>query len=615
MHERAPHWVRHNQQERIPSRMIAFDTESRSEYEGDIETQTWRCGTAIRWRTDLKTGDHAGAAVFDNPMDMWQWVSSFCRDGTRTVVWCHNLGYDARISQVFTLLPSLGFRLEWCNLDRNVSSMTWRSDHGTLVFADTWTWLPMTLESIAPQVGLVKFRMPAQRMGDDEWYAYCMRDTEIVYHVVSRLITYIRNEHLGNWQPTGAGMAMATWRHKFLSHKILVHDDAAILEAERLAMYTGRAEAWRHGKLGIGTWTEVDFKNAYLRISAECKLPRKLHMSTGSLSHAQYGKLRDRFSVLCHATVDTGLPILPVRVDGKIMWPVGRFDGWYWDCEIDLAIASGARVKINRTHVYVEDYILRDWALWVMSLLDKNNDVTDPVVKTWIKHCSRALIGRLALRTPSWEPYGANPEGITGITNVIMPDEGLVTRMLHVGDQTLLETRRDEGRDSLPQVTGKIMAISRVRLWEAMNAAGLDNLAHVDTDSCLVNRMGLANLRSYYAQSFDGTFTIKGSYRRLEVWGPRAYRRDGQRVTAGIPRRATERPDGALEGERWASLSRDINVAGGGQVTVSGAVWHIRRTDPRRRDAGVGSTGTAAYEVAGDSIRSSSASGATAEGS
>lgn len=606
MDGRPPHWIKHNQQERMPPRMVAFDTESRSEYGKDVESQSWRLASAIRWRNDLATGDHVEASIFYDPKDLWLWVSSYCRPGTRTVVWCHNLGYDARISQAFTILPMLGYRLEWCNLDRNVSSMTWRSDHGTLVFADTWTWIPMKLEVIAPLAGTVKYVMPEGGDPDGMWETYCMRDTEVVYRVVSRLCNYVSRNHLGNWQPTGAGMAMATWRHKFLHHKIFVHDNESALQAERAAMYTGRAEAWRHGKLGIGLWTEVDLKNAYINIAASTALPRKLHMSTNSLSRKQYDDLRGRFAVLGYCDVRTDNPVIPVRNNGHILWPVGDFSGWYWDTEIDAALRYGADVKIRKSHVYVKDMILSEWANWVLSIVQNKDDETDPVVKTWIKHCGRALIGRIALRTPTWEPWGNNPEGMTGITHVTFPDTGTTCRLLHIGQDTLIEKQRIEGKDSLPQITGYIMARCRDILWDGMNAAGLENIAHVDTDSVLVNRAGLANLKSHYGDRYAAMWTEKGSYKRLEVWGPRAYRRDGTRVTAGVPLRATEGEDGVIRGEQWLSLSHDLERHEGVTVTIRPARWEIKKTDPRRRDSPGAGTATEAYTVASSSSTSDS---------
>lgn len=582
----------------MPPRMVAFDTESRSSYDGETEIQEWRVGCAIRWRTDLKTGPREEAMVFTDPSPFWEWVSDYTRPGTRTVVWAHNLGHDVRISRMFEILPDFGFHLEWCNLDRNISSATWRSDHGTIVLADTWTWIPMPLAQVAPQVGLVKYEMPKTGQGDEDWARYCMRDAEIVYHVVSDLCGFIATEGLGNWQPTGAGMAYATWRHKYMAHKVLVHDNDSAIAAERMAMHTGRAEAWRHGKLGIGNWTEVDLRNAYLRIAAESELPRKLHMHHGAISVSQYNRLRDRVAVLCRVDVDTQVPVVPVKINGRHVWPVGQFETWLWDVELDVLIGSGGTVKIREAYTYQRAPILSDWAQWVLSVLYDETDRYSSAVRTHIKHCSRALIGRISLRTSTWEHFGTNPDGITGMSYVSFPQEQRTARMLHVGQDTLIETARREGKDSLPMVTGWIMARCRMLLWEGMNAAGLENVAHVDTDGILVNNRGLHNMRDYYGDSFANRWALKGTYRQLEVWGPRAYWRDGKRVVAGIPGKATEVAPGVFAGEKWSALATDLETAAGAVVTVRPGTWVLKRSDPRRKSAAGTGTATEAYAAA-----------------
>lgn len=601
---RQAHWIRGNKQERIPPRMVAFDTESRSVRNGEIETQSWRVGCGIRWRTDTQAGPHVEARVFETPESFWGWVSDYCHKGTRTVVWAHNLGHDVRISRALTILPTLGFTLEWCNLDDNVSSMTWRSDHGSLIFADTWTWLPIPLSNMAPMAGLVKFGMPNGHADDTTWATYCMRDTQIVYRAVSSLVAFIRDQHLGNWQPTGAGMAYATWRHRYMADKVLVHDDTDALAAERQAMHTGRAEAWRHGKFQGPVWTEVDMRNAYVTIGAECDLPRKLHMHTGRVTERQYRTLASKYRVLCRADIRTDQPILPCRLDNKTLWPVGEFSGWYWDTEIDCAQRYGAQVTIRETYCYVKAPVLRDWAQWILGIIqDKTSDV-DPIVRTWLKHCSRALIGRLALRTKSWEPWAANPEGITGITHITDQSDGVTRRLMHVGDQTLIETDAQESENSVPMITGWIMAECRVRLWDAMNAAGLDNVAHVDTDSVLVSAAGLSALRGHLGAEFGRLWAVKGSWATIDVRGPRHYYRAHQRVISGIPRRAQETAPGRFEGERWASMATDLEARGDGVVTTWQDVWREHNTDPRRGDA-PGAFGMTAAYVAGVSSESS----------
>lgn len=606
---RQAHWIKQNHQERMPPRMVAFDTESKSRYDDGVETQDWRTGCAIRWRTDTKASDHKEARVFTSPRDFWSWVADYTRPGTRTVVWAHNLGYDIRISRMFEELPKLGYHLEWCNLDRNISSATWRGPRGTIVLADTWTWIPLPLNVIAPQVGMVKYDMPPDKADYAEWAKYCMQDCEILYNVVRTLMQFVRTEHLGNWQPTGAGMAYSAWRHRFMSDKVLVHDDADALAAEREAMHTGRAEAWRHGKIYGTHWTEVDLKNAYVTVAANHALPRKLHMHHGPISVEQYRKLGERFAVLSRVHVHTSSECIPYRHNGRHIWPVGSFDTWLWDCELDQALEEGARVTIREAYTYVRSPILQEWARWVLSILYTADETLSGVVRTHIKHCARALIGRIAMRAPHWEYFGTNIDNWTGITHCTFPEEGTTVRMLHVGGDTLIEKSRTEGKDSLPMVTGWIMAKVRTILWEGMRSVGLENIAHVDTDSILCNDAGLARLRMSYGDRFSLVWSIKGTFTRLEIYGPRAYFRDKERKTAGIPLKAEETKPGEFKAERWSSLGSDLERGESSTVTLSPAIYTLKRSDPRRTDAPGAGGRTRAYLVA----ELSSANGSTVD--
>lgn len=605
---RKPHWIRENRQERIPPRMVSFDTESRSHRNGDHETQTWRTACAIRWRTDLKTGDHAEASVFSSDVAMWEWIADYCRPGTRTVAWAHNLGHDVRISSALTILPKLGFTLEWCNLDQNVSCMTWRSGRGTLVLADTWTWLPVSINAIGPDVGLGKLQMPGENADDETWNAYCMRDAQVVYRIASDLVGFVRSHHLGNWQPTGAGMAYATWRHRFMRHKILVHADTSALQAERAAMHTGRAEAWRHGRISGVKWTEVDMSNAYLTIGAECELPRKLRFSTGKITIAQYRRLAASNRVLCKCRITADTPVVPARINGREMWPEGTFDTWIWDTEVDAAIRYGCAVSVLQSYVYARAPILQDWAKWVLGKLQGNEQCTSPVARTYLKHSARALVGRIALKTGRWEVFGSNPEHLTGITRLVDPETRQVWRLMHVGDLTMIEAGKDESENSIPMVTSWIMSECRVRLWDAMNIAGLDHIAHVDTDSILADSDGLARLRKGLSIGPGCPWHVKGTWATIDVWGPRRYVRGQQRVMAGIPVRAEEIAPGTYRGEKWASTATDLETREDGIVTTRRETWTMKRSDPRRRDATGTGGRTASYVVAvsGASIESSS---------
>lgn len=580
--DRRSHWIRENHQNRVPPRWVSFDTEARIRKEDEREYQTWGLGAAYRWREDLKLDREPESAVFGNPWELWQWVTEYARAGSRLVAVAHNLSYDLRVSNALEILPDLGWRLKWCNLSESVSTVKFASDTGTLVLVDSFTWLPIGLNGIGTSVGAEKFAMPPRNASPQSWQKYCLQDAYIVYSAIHQLNRWIKAEDLGNWQPTGAGMAYATFRHKFMSHKILVHDNMDVVADEREAMYAGRAEAWKHGYLTNGPYTEMDMQTAYCQIAKDCELPRKYRYTTGHITVAQFRMLSKSSRTLVRADIDITEPVLPVHWEGRTIWPVGRISGVWWDTEIEAALPYTRKVKIRKCHVYAKDPLLKDWATWVLDQVHGRVPGVSPLVRTYLKHSSRALIGRLSLKVPRWEYFGANPEGATGVSREIVAETGEIHRMLHVGDTTLREESAEEGRDSLPQVTGWIMAECRARLWRGMSAAGRSHVIHVDTDSVLVDRDGLAALRSAPDRVAACLWRPKGSWRTLTVHGPRSWLAGEQRRVAGVPLKAEAGPDGALHGEKWRSLARSLADGQMDTVEITAGTWHIPTTDPRR---------------------------------
>lgn len=590
--DRACHWIKPNHQCRIPKRWIAFDTEAAGVRDGKEQVQRWTSGAAITWQRGLKAGDRRQDYTFETPEQLWKTVSDYCRPEQRTVAIAHNLGYDVRISRCLEILPELGFTLEWCNLDRNVSTMTWRSDHGTLVLCDLFTWLPMPLHEIGTLVGHGKLTMPGAQASRVAWDRYCLRDAEIVYMAKSCLLDWIASEQLGNWQPTGAGMSYATWRHKFMSHKVLVHDNAQVIAHERMSMHTGRAEAWRHGTLADDTWHEVDMRTAYTRIAAECDLPCKYKFSTGPITQAQYEQLTTLYRVNCLVDVSTVQPIAPAYHDGRTLWPVGEFRTTLWDVEVDQLLSEGQSVKIRSADVYTRAPVLSEWGRWVLQVQSASESEVAPVIRAFAKHCGRALIGRFSLRAPKWEYYGENPMGEVGLSHQVDYDSNRIDRMMHIGDKTYIETHRVEGRDSLPQITGWVMAKCRMLLWEAMRIAGMREIAHIDTDSLITTSRGLRALQDVYGEDFDHLWKVKGAWGSLDVYGPRNLRTGRTRKMSGVPVKAVETRRDVFEGERWSSLASDMANGRACAVTITDAEWTVKREDPRRRSVSGGSTHT-----------------------
>jgi hypothetical protein len=582
MPHRKPHWVRPNETERIPHRWIVADTETRAQRAPEGQIQRLRLGVADFWRDDLASGDAAERFRFTDATAFWAWVISRCSPRGRTCLAFHNAGFDLAILDAFTVLPQLGAELAWCNLDRDVSVTTWRTPGGTLITWDTYTWCPAALDALAPLTGIAKPRLPRPDASDDLWWARCEADVDITKAIVSQLLHYIKANQLGNWQPSGASMGHTTWRHKHYTHKVLVHDDQEATDAERAAMHTGRAEAWWHGVAAGGPFTEWDMRMSYTTIAAQCDLPAKLWETDNAPSRKVHQWALDHWRVLAEVEVETPVPVVPVRHDGRTVWPVGRFHTTLWDTELSILRAVGGRYRVLKQWRYTKKPILKSWAQWSITQCALDDGAISLIAKTWVKHQARAVIGRMALRTPTWERYSDNwIPGYTGISH--LHEEGKQShRLMHVGNSVWYETDRQETHHSVPQVTSWIMAEGRARLWNASLAAGQDQVLHCDTDSIITTAAGTAAMHKAVADGLPGQWRPKTTWRRLEITGPRHYHTPDTRQIPGIPCRATDLGDGTYAGEVWDSLARSLTEGRTGQVTVRPRTWRPQAVDHRR---------------------------------
>ena len=587
---RRAHWLKKNAAVRFPHRWIALDTEARITTDGAVERQDWRLGVACRWRDDVKRdpGPHWGE--FTDPRALWEWVSEFTKPDSRTVVWCHNLSYDLRIADAFHILPDLGWELVWCNLDRQVSTARWRREGAGLLMCDLMTWAPWPLERIGADLGILKPDLPIQ--GDDEatWFARCRADVEITAAAVRQLVEYAATNELGSWQPSGAGMAWAWWRHRHLTDRVLVHEDVEALGAEREAMHTGRCEAYVHGDPVPGRWTEWDLHVAYLRVARECSLPARLCAAYDAPS-LEFYRLSERYHArMCRVRVRTEVPVIPTRHDEAIIWPVGEFTTTVWDVELDAALDAGAEVEIERMWCYRRAPFLRSWAEETYKLLESPAADVPPVVRRWLKHQSRALIGRLAVRYPSWEPFGANPEKWCGLSRFVDLEGASTTRMLALGDRTWLESEPEEGECSLPQATGWIMAECRVRLWRTLQALDPAHVAYCDTDSIIVDAKGGRELAAFAEINPNLGWREKRRNCRLSLWGPRQLQMEGSTKMSGVPKRAERVADGLWRGAVWQSLAGALETGQTSSVVVTNREWKLAGTDRRRQGSPDGPT-------------------------
>lgn len=575
------HWVAPNHQTRVPRAFVYLDTEAHRTKVGRREVQTFRLAVAAfdAVRKDRDGWKQREWCRATSPDELWEWVTGRCRRRARTVLVAHNLAYDLRISDAFVCLPRLGWRFVAGRVDDGQAWFVWRQLDRTLTCVDSTSWCPVSLERLGDAVELRKAELPDEDDSQDAWWARCERDVEILAEVWRRLMVWVENEDLGNWKLSGAGQSWAAFRHRFMDHRLLVHEDDDARDAERAASHTGRCEAWQHGKLTAGPYTEWDFHCAYATIGRDCAVPIKL---AGAMYRPTLEKVLAATAtraVLVECEVTTDVPVLPVRGESGISWPVGSFVSTVWENELGMALATGARITVTRAWLYRRAPALERFCGWVLEGVGRAPADIDPVVRIALKHWSRALIGRTAARWSRWEVVGSRDVADVSLGKVHDVADDDVYMMMQLGNQLIRQVGAPDNPHAMGAILSWVMAEARCRLWEVMCLAGIENVVYVDTDSAIVNTLGSSAL----TRAAVPGLRIKGEWSTIEVRGPRQLIPGARLRAAGVPRNAARTGEDTWEADVWSGLSRSLASGQSSSVEVATRTFHLPGVDRRRR--------------------------------
>ncbi|KKK54933.1 hypothetical protein LCGC14_3079690, partial [marine sediment metagenome] len=129
-----------------PSRLIFTDTET---YEREIQTDIFShrlklgCGIFTNIRNNGKTNDHY--LNYTTKKEFWDNVDLFCKNGTRTYLYCHNQHFDFSVLEGSRQLPSRGWNLKTFFITSSVFIMKFKKDKRTLFILDSGNIVKLSL--------------------------------------------------------------------------------------------------------------------------------------------------------------------------------------------------------------------------------------------------------------------------------------------------------------------------------------------------------------------------------------------------------------------------------------------------------------------------------------
>ncbi|MGH9622147.1 MAG: hypothetical protein ACRD45_20885 [Bryobacteraceae bacterium] len=482
------------------------------------------------------------------------------------------------------------------------------------------------MAELANATGIVKPPLP-----DDDtletWNARCAADTAILHTALLTVMDWHDAHKLGRWALTGASTGWNTMRHIMpaqtgkrarkrrqelglvpidpAAQPIVIDPSTDARANDRLAIYGGRRETWRWGKLPPGTYHELDFERAYQTIMANCALPRKRGRWFDSLplDSRLIDDPAEQWGIIAECEIQTDQPRWPCRVPVKpdalpaidqpsgtspaadpktrVLYPVGNFRTVLAGPDIAEARRLGCLRAVGHGQVHQLGFAARPWAAW--SLAAQDDPDTPAVVRLALKHQGRAVAGKWAARTWSKSVIGTSTTYGWAYEDVFIQETQTRGAIIDLAGTKFLSIPGTDSDNAYPAVLAWIESYTRVALGRAVEQLGAAVVIQCDTDGMIVDTTAMTSidnmteaaagsgvthrggLRETLARTVEHTAPLrlraKTAYRNIEVVGPQHLTLDGRKRWSGIPGSAQRQADGSYVAWTWPKLAWQMSQA------------------------------------------------------
>jgi len=231
-------------------------------------------------------------------------------------------------------------------------------------FRDSYPLLLSSLDKLSKSFNPVhkKLVMPLvpYEGNKDLWKEYCQNDCVALYEIMKMFIKVI--EDVGGCVGyTAASTAMLTFRKKFLHQEIPTY--FAYNGIFHNAYYGGRTEVFNMYAMETGhPYYYYDINSQYPWVMAHYKFPVSFPQRVSIAPEDCAGRCGIMECDIV-APPELEIPILPYRDDirGKLIFPLGKWSGWYEFGFVEKAVKYGYDITPHRTYEFEGDYLFREY--------------------------------------------------------------------------------------------------------------------------------------------------------------------------------------------------------------------------------------------------------------
>lgn len=578
--ERVCHILKKNHGNERPRFVLFFDTETTPLKLNDKDTQNvlkLGCACLVRYNHKKHT-EKREWFDFTDKESLWNYIEEKAPNKGKLVIVAHSLDFDMMVVDGFTELENR----EWLRISTIINGISniwrFRKDKKTLQFIENMNFFVMSIAKLGETIGLDKLTIDFETCTDEELRFYCHRDVEIMVEAWSRWFDFIDENDLGCWGPTITSQAFNAYRHRFMPCEILVHTNVEATKLERESYHGGRTECFKIGTFEDGPFYMYDVNSMYPYVMSCNPFPVK-HVSTrkrGDIDNLQTNI--KQYLCIAECEIKTDTRFYPVRLNGRLTFPIGHFITYLCTPEILYALKHNELINLGQVNLYEGQNIFREYVTWCYDKRKEYKEQGNYTYSDMTKRLMNHLYGKFGQLLDVWETLPVKlTEG-----NKVWKEWNMDTQKLEtyrsICGVTEVSVGKEEGYNSFPGIASHVTAYARCELWRLIVKAGENNVYYCDTDSLIVNEDGHNRLSASLNETKLGMLKLEEKTDTLIIRNCKDYTFGSKVKLKGVSKRAKKLDDDVYKQNHTVHLLGALREGTLDKCITRDVVKHISTT-------------------------------------
>lgn len=576
--KRQPHILKSEKTMAMPRHLIFFDTETwQNEKENGQVHQSLRLGWACYYRRAYgRNLEKVDWLYFLHADQFWQFVSKYTQRKNKLWVIARNVTFDFTVVKGWSHLRELEYKLKFFHNKGTCNIISVRNKDSSIVFLDSMNWFVESLEKTGERIGIERIAVNYKTCSEFELKTACKNHVLIELENFKLFIKFLEDNKVARLCYTRGSTAMSAFLLNHYTIKIYIHNNAEAIKLERDSYKGGRVECFFIGELRNDNYYILDVNSLYPFVMRNNLYPVKYEKILQSVTGRAIERYLSSKSVVARVLIDTDEPVYGVK-RGRLVFPVGRFWTVLTTPELKYALARGHIKKIRDTVVYEQKNIFESYVDKFYTLRQQFRSAGNAEYEELCKKMLNSLYGKWGQKGEEWEKIGECPGERDREMLCFNMNNRRVTKLRYLLGQVFILKGHGECFDSFPAIAAHVTAYARLYLWSLMQQAGWGNYYYCDTDSLIVNEVGLCRLQNKIDRLLLGGLKIDKRGLTVLLRGLKDYSFGAKTVIKGIRKSAVCVSEGVYTQEKWPSFRGLLRSSHPEEYVVETVTKHLNR--------------------------------------